>query len=62
MLMSDGDKKTEHNDQVSGKQRPEGSVGVSHAVMREMSSKCKGPEVCLQNVKAVSAGGAEVRG
>lgn len=43
-------------------QRPEGSVGVSHAVMREMSSKCKGPEVCLQNVKAVSAGGAEVRG
>ena len=40
----------------------EGSEGVSHAVIREMSSKCKGPEVCSQNVKAVSAAGAELRG
>lgn len=44
------------------KQRPEGSEGASHAVIREMSSKCKGPEVCSQNIKAVSADGAEVRG
>lgn len=37
-------------------QRPEGSVGVSHC---KMSSKCKGPEAMfIENVKAVSAGGA----
>ena len=43
-------------------QRPEGSEGASHAVIREMSSKCKGPEVCSQTIKAVSAAGAELRG
>lgn len=43
-------------------QRPEGSEGASQAVIREVSSKCKGPEVCSQIVTAVSADGAEVRG
>lgn len=50
------------SDEMRFEQRPEGSEGVSHAVFREMSSKCKGPELCSQDVKVASAGGAEVGG
>lgn len=49
-------------DKVRFEQRPEGSKDVSHAVSREMSSKCKGPEMCSQDIKVPSAGGTEVSG
>lgn len=38
-----------------------GSEGVRHAESREMSGKCKGPEVCSQDIKVASADAIEVR-
>lgn len=45
---------------VRFEQRPEGREDVGHAVSRERSSGCKGPEVRSQDVEV--AGGAEVSG
>lgn len=50
------------SDEVRFEQRPGGSEDVSQAVSAEMSSQCKGLEVCAQGIKVARAERAEVSG